>query len=96
MNTGMHILMAEGLHLMDAEPTLDADSPRFAAELLEWRDVRLGLPDDSLTVLAWVKRSTETDWTSAFVDAGDWREAESGGLVDGQVLYWAQPEGPGA
>ena len=89
---GLATLNAEGLQLQGApEP-----GARFMAELLEWRDVRLGLPDDTMLVLAWVKRSDEEDWTTAFMDAGDWREAESGGLVAGVVTHWAQPEGPQA
>ena len=64
------------------------------AELLEWHDVHARLPDEDLTVLAWVQRQGEQDWTTAFLDAGIWREAESGGIVDGTVLRWACPEGP--
>ena len=88
--TDLQTLMAEGLQL---QPGLET-APAFMSELLEWRDVRTGLPDDTMLVLAWVKRSDEEDWTMAFMDAGDWREGESGGLVDGVVTHWAQPEGP--
>lgn len=55
------------------------------------------IPDADINVLGWVHYHDGTvDWTSCFYDGVDWRECESGGVVNGVVTHWAQPEGPTA
>ena len=85
--TGLETLQADGLDIA----ALDSSS---VAELLEWHRPTSKMPDSEINVIAWVDRGDERDWTAAFHDGEDWRECESGGLVDGTVLMWAQPEGP--
>jgi hypothetical protein len=68
-----------------------------AAELLQWVAPARDLPDAEVRVLVWLRQADGScDW-----DVGHWTGAEwildwCGAAPDGQVVAWAQPEGPAA
>lgn len=65
------------------------------AELLQWRDAVTTKPDADIRALLWIAFPDGTfDWESGWFDGEDWLLCESGGVVNGRVLSFAQPEGP--
>lgn len=66
------------------------------AELLEWFDATSSKPLPQVQVLMWIKHPNgEQSWESGWWDTDlGWLLCESGGNVDGQVLFYADPEGP--
>lgn len=61
----------------------------------DWRNAAEDKPDADERVLLWIAaRDGSTDWGTGWLDADGWRLCESGGFVDGTVLFWAQVGGP--
>lgn len=89
MTDALDDLMRDGLALLD--PTTPASS-----EVLTWLAPEDDMPDADITVLLWVRDSLGgQDWCAGWWDGADWRDCASGGVVDGQVLRWAEVTGPG-
>jgi len=90
--SGLDTLADEGLDLQLLETS-------SKAELIEWHPASGAKPDADATVLLWIPgfdTLVPSGWEAGFWDGDAWRLAESGGLVDGTVTHWAQPEGPAA
>lgn len=50
-------------------------------------------PDTDITVLCWLSDGEWiAGWYESEIDA--WRECVSGGLIDGTVTHWSEPQGP--
>lgn len=82
-------------------PIPEAAPPRVPAlpaqaELLEWFDASTSKPLPSVQVLLWIAfRDGTAAWEAGWWDSdGQWLLCESGGRVDGTVLFYADPEGP--
>jgi hypothetical protein len=91
---GLRTLMAEGFNLAAAMAVDTAPTPPMA-ELLQWHAAADVLPDADRTVLMWVREPDgSTDWHAGWLDDDGWHCAASGGLVNGEVTHWAEPEGP--
>lgn len=88
-DAGLTTLHAEALRM----PPLDDSA---VAEVLSWMpDAPASMPDAEITVLLWVRdRMGGEDWCAGWWDGQDWRDCSSGGVVDGQVLRWADVRGP--
>lgn len=73
-------------------------APVAPAEPLTWHPAAgPKLPDADAQCLLWIRYSDGTeDWEAGWLDGDGWRLCESGGLVDGEVLFWAMPGGPRA
>lgn len=88
--SGLETLVAEGLQL------LPDDVPEFV-ERLTWLPVPANLPDDGITVLAWIVDADGNGaWFSARWDSqqSEWIDAASGGPIGGTVTHFSEPEGP--
>lgn len=59
---------------------------------LIWHPVAERLPDSDITVICWTE---DGEWYSGWHDGDGWRDAATGGELDG-VTHWAEPEGPEA
>jgi len=93
--SGLDTLAEQGLDLQLLEGSSQA-------ELIEWHPASGSKPDADATVLLWLTPNPEAGmhapagWEAGFWDGADWRLAESGGVADGTVTHWAQPDGPAA
>lgn len=59
---------------------------------LNWRDPASDPPDADLRFLLWIRdEGSMTDWAEGFLCAEGWRFCESGGLVPGTVVAYADP-----
>jgi hypothetical protein len=74
---------------------MERDAPRHTT--LTWQTPAQAMPDADESVLVWFRWRSEkpADWGSGWFDGELWRLSESGGIIDGHVLYWARPVGPG-
>lgn len=71
-------------------------APLLVTTALNWLEARHVMPDSDIRVLIWFGNADSVgQWASAWFDGEHWRLCESGGIVDGCVLYWAIPLGPG-
>jgi hypothetical protein len=84
----------EGVTQMSGWVNFGRFPPPRSIERLQWHDAAASRPDADLTVLLWIKHGTAHDWESGWWDGEAWRLCESGGEVAGQVLYFAEPQGP--
>jgi hypothetical protein len=63
---------------------------------LTWQTPAQAMPDADESVLVWITCHDHPElWESGWFDGEHWRLCESGGIIDGRVLYWARPVGPG-
>jgi hypothetical protein len=76
---------------------MERDAPRQPTTTLTWQAPAQAMPDADESVLVWFRWRSEkpADWGSGWFDGELWRLSESGGIIDGHVLYWARPVGPG-
>lgn len=86
-----------GLRIPDGESTtrvlLLDDEPLI--EALTWLDATAGKPDAEQRVLMWIASADDSfDWDTGWWDGEDWHLCESGGIVDGEVMFFAEPQGP--
>ena len=78
---------------MPTKPTKNLNAPPVVRPLI-WLPAAQ-LPDADERRLIWIRFADgHTDWDSAWWDGEAWCLCESGGMVDGEVLFHAQPEGP--
>ncbi|MFM2056068.1 MAG: hypothetical protein RLY71_453 [Pseudomonadota bacterium] len=70
--------------------------PTLITTALAWQPPEHAMPDADERVLIWfASHDSPGEWECAWFDGQDWRVCESGGRVNGIVLYWARPLGPG-
>lgn len=63
---------------------------------LTWQTPAQAMPDADESVLVWLECFDHPPmWEAGWFDGEHWRLSESGGVIDGHVLYWARPVGPG-
>ena len=86
---------AETHRRLENGPRLILVGPEPLTELVTWRDAIDDKPDAEISVAIWFTAPDGTaDWERGWWDGQAWRLCESGGVVDGVVLHWAQLEGP--
>ena len=81
----------------DLAPLLPPPSPYApAAEVLCWLDAGSSKPDAEILHLLWYRDSDglAVDWTAGWWDGEAWRDASHGGVIDGDVLAYADVHGP--
>ena len=62
---------------------------------LAWTKTADTMPDSDMTVLMWVRYGDGAeDWVAGWRDEEEWRDAATGGVVDGDVTHWCDPQGP--
>ena len=75
--------------------TAPSQLPRARGELLEWMTPEQDMPDAEVRVLLWLRQPDgSTDWDVGHWDGETWLLDWCGAAPDGQVVAWAQPEGP--
>lgn len=68
-----------------------------AAELLEWVQPQRDLPDAEVRVLLWLRQPDgNVDWDVGHWTGEGWLLDWCGAAPAGEVVAWAQPEGPAA
>ncbi len=85
------------LQLLAADAAAPAAPPRAQGELLEWLAPQSGFPDAEKRVLLWLRAPDGSlDWDVGHWDGQSWLLDWCGAAPEGEVVAWAQPEGPDA
>jgi hypothetical protein len=77
-----------------SDPLLTAEQPMPVLELLEWWDANTSKPDSDTTVLLWTSDGIGNDWRTGGWDGEAWIDADSGELIEVEVLLYSLPGGP--